>query len=73
MGIERIVSLVQEKGGITRFPNLFIAALGEKAQLKAFELANLALDELDLSSLNPKRSQVYALRFRQTCRPLWSR
>jgi len=36
-------------------------------------LASLALDELDLSSLNPKRSQVYALRFRQTCRPLWSK
>ncbi|ODS36571.1 MAG: histidine--tRNA ligase [Candidatus Altiarchaeales archaeon WOR_SM1_79] len=40
MGIERIVLLVPEEGGMTQFPNLFIAALGEKAQVKAFELAN---------------------------------
>jgi len=40
MGIERIVLLVPERRGTTRFPNLFIAALGEGAQLKAFELAN---------------------------------
>jgi histidyl-tRNA synthetase len=40
MGIERIVLLVPEERGVTQSPNLFIAALGEKAQLKAFELAN---------------------------------
>ena len=40
MGIERIVLLAQVKGGTTQFPDLFIAGLGEKAQLKAFELAN---------------------------------
>jgi len=40
MGIERIVLLVPEERGMIQFPNLFIAALGEKAQLKAFELAN---------------------------------
>jgi len=40
MGIERIVLLVQDKKEPTRFAHLFIAALGDKAQLKAFELAN---------------------------------
>jgi histidyl-tRNA synthetase len=40
MGIERIVLLVPKEGGMTQFPNLFIAALGERAQMKAFELAN---------------------------------
>jgi histidyl-tRNA synthetase len=40
MGIERIVLLVQRGRETTRFPDLFIAALGERAQLKAFELAN---------------------------------
>ncbi len=40
MGIERIVLLVPEEGGMAQFPNLFIAALGESAQVKAFELAN---------------------------------
>jgi len=40
MGIERIVLLVPEERGMIQFPNLFIAALGDKAQLKAFELAN---------------------------------
>jgi histidyl-tRNA synthetase len=40
MGIERIVLLSKGKKEPTQFPVLFIAALGEKAQLKAFELAN---------------------------------
>ncbi len=40
MGIERIVLLVSEKGATSQFPDVFIAALGERAQLKAFELAN---------------------------------
>jgi histidyl-tRNA synthetase len=40
MGIERIVLLVPKRRGTLRFPNLFIAALGEGAQLKAFELAH---------------------------------
>jgi histidyl-tRNA synthetase len=40
MGIERIVLLVKQRREITQLPNLFIAALGEKAQVKAFELAN---------------------------------
>jgi histidyl-tRNA synthetase len=40
MGIERIVLLVKQRKETTQLPNLFIAALGEKAQLKAFELAN---------------------------------
>ncbi len=40
MGIERIVLLVSEKGETSQFPDLFIAALGEEAQLRAFELAN---------------------------------
>jgi len=40
MGIERIVLLVPEKRGVVQSLDLFIAALGEKAQLKAFELAN---------------------------------
>jgi histidyl-tRNA synthetase len=40
MGIERIVLLVQRGKETTRFPDLFIAALGENAQVKAFELAN---------------------------------
>ncbi len=40
MGIERIVLLVPDEGRMTQFPNLFIAALGEKAQVKAFELAH---------------------------------
>ena len=40
MGIERIVLLVPEKRGVAQSPDLFIAALGEKAQVKAFELAN---------------------------------
>jgi histidyl-tRNA synthetase len=40
MGIERIVLLVQRGKETTRFPDLFIAALGERAQVKAFELAN---------------------------------
>ena len=40
MGIERIVLLTRGKKEPTQFPVLFIAALGEKAQLKAFELAN---------------------------------
>ena len=40
MGIERIVLLVPEKKETARFPDLFIAALGEEAQLRAFELAN---------------------------------
>ena len=40
MGIERVVLLVKQRKEITQLPNLFIAALGEKAQLKAFELVN---------------------------------
>jgi len=40
MGIERIVLLVQRGRETARFPDLFIAALGENAQVKAFELAN---------------------------------
>jgi histidyl-tRNA synthetase len=40
MGIERIVLLVQEREERARIPHLFIAALGEKAQLKAFEVAH---------------------------------
>jgi histidyl-tRNA synthetase len=40
MGIERIVLLVKQRRETAQVPNLFIAALGEKAQLKAFELAN---------------------------------
>jgi histidyl-tRNA synthetase len=40
MGIERIALLVQRGKETTPFPDLFIAALGERAQLKAFELAN---------------------------------
>lgn len=40
MGIERVVLLVPDKRETARPPYLFIAALGEKAQLKAFELAN---------------------------------
>jgi histidyl-tRNA synthetase len=40
MGIERIVLLTRGKKEPTQFPVLFIAALGEKAQVKAFELAN---------------------------------
>jgi histidyl-tRNA synthetase len=40
MGIERIVLLTRGKKESTQFPVLFIAALGEKAQVKAFELAN---------------------------------
>ncbi len=40
MGIERIVLLTRQKKQATQFPELFIAALGETAQLKAFELAN---------------------------------
>ncbi|MFX1552339.1 MAG: His/Gly/Thr/Pro-type tRNA ligase C-terminal domain-containing protein, partial [Promethearchaeota archaeon] len=39
-GIERIVLLVRRGRETTRFPDLFIAALGENAQVKAFELAN---------------------------------
>ncbi len=39
MGIERIVLLVQRGKERTRPLDLFIAALGEEAQLKAFELA----------------------------------
>jgi histidyl-tRNA synthetase len=40
MGIERIVLLVQRGRETARFLDLFIAALGENAQVKAFELAN---------------------------------
>jgi histidyl-tRNA synthetase len=40
MGIERIVLLVQRGRETSRFPDLFIAALGENAQVKAFELAH---------------------------------
>jgi histidyl-tRNA synthetase len=40
MGIERIVLLTRGKKEPTPFPELFIAALGDRAQLKAFELAN---------------------------------
>ena len=40
MGIERIVLLTRQKKESTQFPVLFIAALGERAQMKAFELAN---------------------------------
>jgi histidyl-tRNA synthetase len=40
MGIERVVLLVKQRKEIIQLPNLFIAALGEKAQLKAFELVN---------------------------------
>jgi len=40
MGIERIALLVQRGKETIRFPDLFIAALGERAQLKAFEIAN---------------------------------
>jgi histidyl-tRNA synthetase len=40
MGIERIVLLTKGKKEPTQYPVLFIAALGERAQVKAFELAN---------------------------------
>ena len=40
MGIERIVLLAKPERESTQFPQLFIAALGERAQVKAFELAN---------------------------------
>jgi histidyl-tRNA synthetase len=40
MSIERIVLLVQEREEKSRMPHLFIAALGEGAQLKAFEVAH---------------------------------
>jgi histidyl-tRNA synthetase len=40
MGIERIVLLIPEKKEKEAFPDLFIAALGERAQAKGFELAN---------------------------------
>ena len=40
MGIERIVLLAKQKKGSTQFLELFIAALGKRAQLKAFERAN---------------------------------
>jgi histidyl-tRNA synthetase len=40
MGMERIVLLIPEEKEKRGFPNLFIAALGERAQAKAFELAN---------------------------------
>jgi histidyl-tRNA synthetase len=40
MGIERIVLLVPEERRVAQLPNLFIAALGDRAQVKAFELAN---------------------------------
>jgi histidyl-tRNA synthetase len=40
MGIERIALLTNQKEESISSPELFIAALGERAQLKAFELAN---------------------------------
>jgi len=40
MGMERIALLIPEEKEKRGFPNLFIAALGERAQAKAFELAN---------------------------------
>ena len=47
MGVERIVLLAKPEKGSTQFPHLFIAALGERAQMKAFELANqLHLEEI---------------------------
>jgi histidyl-tRNA synthetase len=40
MGIERIALLTKQREESTSSPELFIAALGDRAQLKAFELAN---------------------------------
>jgi histidyl-tRNA synthetase len=40
MGIERIALLTKQREESTSSPGLFIAALGDRAQLKAFELAN---------------------------------
>jgi histidyl-tRNA synthetase len=40
MGIERIALLTKQKEESTSSPELFIAALGDRAQQKAFELAN---------------------------------
>jgi histidyl-tRNA synthetase len=40
MGIERIALLTKQKEESPSSPELFIAALGDRAQLKAFELAN---------------------------------
>jgi histidyl-tRNA synthetase len=48
MGIEWIVLLVQEGEERSQIPHLFIAALGEKAQLKAFDVAH----QLHLHGIN---------------------
>jgi len=69
IGVERLVMLLPEEKNYLRYPDVFIAALGEEAQRKGFALAQELRDagvwvELDYEGKSLKSQMRKAGRFR---------